>query len=340
MVMWVMSDRAIPRSYRMMEGFGVHTFRLVNAAGESSLVKFHWKPKLGAHSLVWDEAQLIAGRDPDFHRRDLWEPSRAAPSRSSSSACRWCPRRTRCAYGFDLLDPTKLLPEELVPVRLVGKMTLTRNPANFFSEVEQVAFCVANLVPGIDVTDDPLLQARLFSYLDTQLTRLGGPNFAETADQPADRPGAQPPAGRLRTARRSPRRRPTTTRTRIGGGVPQAAGGPRAPSRTCASASTARSCASAAAASPTTSARPRCSSNSLSGPERQHLIDAFRFELGKVDAPRGAQPRRRRRSSRRCRWRSPARWPRRSACRRPAAGTTCRRTRPANRPRRPPSAWR
>ncbi len=185
---WNMSDRGIPRSYRTMEGFGVHTFRLLNAAGETSLVKFHWKPVLGVHSLVWEEAQMLAGLDPDFHRRDL------ADAIESGAFPQWelgvqvfedTPEQT--FQGIDLLDPTKIVPEEDAPVQPIGLMTLTANPTNYFAETEQVAFHVGNLVPGIDVTDDPLLQARLFSYVDTQLTRLGGPNFHQI---PINRPHA------------------------------------------------------------------------------------------------------------------------------------------------------
>ncbi len=185
MVMWVMSDRAIPRSYRMMEGFGVHTFRLIDAEGVARLVKFHWKPLLGTHSLVWEEAQQIAGKDPDYHRRDLWEAIESGNPVEYELGLQVIPEADAQKYGFDMLDPTKLLPEELVPVERVGKLVLDRNPTNFFAEVEQVAFCVGNVVPGIDFTNDPLLQARLFSYLDTQITRLGGPNFAEL---PINRP--------------------------------------------------------------------------------------------------------------------------------------------------------
>ena len=185
MVMWVMSDRALPRSYRMMEGFGVHTFRLVDARGKSSFVKFHWKPILGAHSLLWDEAQKISGKDPDFHRRDLWEAIECGNYPEYELGLQIIPEKDEHAFDFDLLDPTKLVPEELVPVRRVGKMTLDRNPANFFAETEQIAFCVGNVVPGIDFSNDPLLHARLFSYLDTQLLRLGGPNFTEI---PINRP--------------------------------------------------------------------------------------------------------------------------------------------------------
>jgi catalase len=187
MVMWLMSDRGIPRSYRMMEGFGVHTFKLVNVRGEVKLCKFHWKPLLGAHSLIWDEAQKIAGKDPDFHRRDLWEAIEAGQFPEYELGLQVVDEKDELAFGFDLLDATKVLPEELVPVRRVGKMVLDRNPDNFFAETEQIAFCVQNLVPGIDVSNDPLMQARLFSYLDTQLTRLGGPNFHQL---PINRPVA------------------------------------------------------------------------------------------------------------------------------------------------------
>jgi catalase len=185
---WNMSDRGIPRSYRTMEGFGVHTFRCVNAEGTTSLVKFHWKPKLGVHSLTWEEAQLLGGMDPDFHRRDLYDAieSGAFPQwELGVQVFEDTPEET--FGGIDLLDPTKLVPEELAPVQPIGLLTLTHNPTNFFAETEQVAFHVGHLVPGIDVTNDPLLQARLFSYLDTQLTRLGGPNFAQI---PINRPHA------------------------------------------------------------------------------------------------------------------------------------------------------
>jgi catalase len=177
MVMWVMSDRAIPRSLRMMEGFGVHTFRFVNAEGASSFVKFHWKPLLGVHGLAWDEAQKLAGKDADFHRRDLWDAIEGGDFPEWELGVQIIPEGDEFKYGFDLLDPTKLVPEELVPVTRIGKMTLNRNPDNFFAETEQAAFHPGHIVPGIDFTNDPLLQGRLFSYTDTQLIRLGGPNF-------------------------------------------------------------------------------------------------------------------------------------------------------------------
>ena len=179
MLMWAMSDRAIPRSLRMMEGFGVHTFRFVNASGASHFVKFHWKPKLGIHGLAWDEAQKLAGKDADFHRRDLWEAIDKGNFPEWELGVQVVAEADEESFDFDLLDPTKLIPEERVPVRLIGRMVLNRNPANFFAETEQVAFHPGHVVPGIDFSNDPLLQGRLFSYTDTQLTRLGGPNFHE-----------------------------------------------------------------------------------------------------------------------------------------------------------------
>ena len=179
MIMWVMSDRAIPRSLRMMEGFGVHSFRLINEAGKSVFVKFHWKPLLGVHSVVWDEAQIISGKDPDFHRRDLFDAIESGAFPEWELGIQVVGEKDEHKYPFDLLDPTKLIPEELVPVQRIGKMVLNRNPDNFFAETEQVAFHPGHLVPGIDFTNDPLLQGRLFSYTDTQLSRLGSPNFHE-----------------------------------------------------------------------------------------------------------------------------------------------------------------
>ncbi|KFF02679.1 catalase [Flavobacterium reichenbachii] len=179
MIMWTMSDRAIPRSYRMMEGFGVHTFRLVNAENQSVFVKFHWKPKLGTHAVAWDEAQKISGKNPDFHRQDLWDAIEMGNFPEWELGVQVIPAEDEHKYDFDLLDPTKIVPEELVPVTIVGRMVLDKNPDNFFSETEQIAFHPGHVVPGIDFSNDPLLQGRLFSYTDTQLTRLGGPNFHE-----------------------------------------------------------------------------------------------------------------------------------------------------------------
>ena len=179
MIMWAMSDRAIPRSLRMMEGFGVHTFRLVNEAGRSCFVKFHWKPLLGVHAVAWDEATRISGKDPDFHRRDLWESIDNKAFPEWELGVQIVQEKDEHSFPFDLLDPTKLIPEEMVPVKIIGKMTLNRNPDNFFAETEQVAFHPGHLVPGIDFSNDPLLQGRLFSYTDTQLSRLGSVNFHE-----------------------------------------------------------------------------------------------------------------------------------------------------------------
>lgn len=178
-IMWVMSDRAIPRSLRMMEGFGVHTFRFINKKNESHFVKFHWKPKLGTHAVVWDEAQKISGKNSDFHRQDLWEAIENGNFPEWELGVQIIPEADEHKFEFDLLDPTKIVPEETVPVTIIGKMVLNRNPDNFFAETEQVAFHPGHIVPGIDFTNDPLLQGRLFSYTDTQLSRLGSPNFHE-----------------------------------------------------------------------------------------------------------------------------------------------------------------
>lgn len=187
MIMWVMSDRAIPRSLRMMEGFGIHTFRLINDQGKSVFVKFHWKPLLGVHSVAWDEAQKISGKNADFHRLDLFEAIESGAFPEWEFGIQVIPEEDEHKYPFDLLDPTKIVPEELVPVLPVGKLTLNRNPDNFFAETEQVAFHPGHIVPGIDFTNDPLLQGRLFSYTDTQLSRLGSANFHEL---PINRPTA------------------------------------------------------------------------------------------------------------------------------------------------------
>ncbi|MGI8663495.1 MAG: catalase [Acidimicrobiales bacterium] len=283
MLMWVMSDRAIPRSYRTMEGFGVHTFRLVNAAGRSSLVKFHWKPVAGIHSLVWEESQKLGGIDPDFHRRDLWNAIESGAFPQWDFGVQVMPDSQEQTFeGIDLLDPTKIVPEELCPVRLVGRMTLDSNPSNFFAETEQVAFHPGHVVPGIDLTDDPLLHARLFSYLDTQITRLGGPNFAQL---PINRPGAavndnlrdgfgQQAVHTGRTAY-SP--------NSIGAGCPFATG--------------TEGYVHFPEAVEGTKARQRAQSfddhfsqatlfwESLSGTERDHEVAAFSFELSKVADP-------------------------------------------------------
>ncbi len=185
MIMWVMSDRAIPRSYRMMEGFGVHTFRLVNEAGESRFVKFHWRPVQGTSAVLWDEAVKICGADQDYHRRDLFEAIQKGYFPEFELGFQVFDQKMADSLPFDVLDATKIVPEEVIPLEMVGKMTLDRNPDNFFAETEQVAFCPSHVVPGIDFSEDPLLQGRLFSYLDTQLKRLGSPNFHQI---PINRP--------------------------------------------------------------------------------------------------------------------------------------------------------
>src|ERR1700720_3745296 len=177
MAMWIMSDRTIPRSFRFMEGFGVHTFRLVNAQGKSTFVKFHWKPKLGLQSVVWNEAVKINGADPDFHRRDLWNTIQSGSYPEWELGLQLFDDAFAEKFSFDVLDATKIIPEEEVPIRKVGRLVLDRCVDNFFAETAQVAFCTNNIVPGIDFSNDPLLQGRNFSYLDTQLKRLGGPNF-------------------------------------------------------------------------------------------------------------------------------------------------------------------
>ena len=283
MVMWLMSDRAIPRSYRMMEGFGVHTFRLVNAEGQAHLVKFHWKPLLGTHSLVWDESQKLSGKDPDFHRRDLWDAIEAGNFPEYELGLQLVPEEDALKYGFDLLDATKVLPEEQVPVQRVGKLTLDRNPDNFFAETEQVAFCVANVVPGIDFTNDPLLQARLFSYLDTQLTRLGGPNFAEL---PINQPVApvhnhqQDGFGRQTI----PTSRANYHPNSLGGGCPFLAN-PRAAFTHRQERVDGRKIRERSESFNDHFSQATLFYKSLSKPEQQHLVAALEFEIGKVERP-------------------------------------------------------
>jgi catalase len=282
MIMWLMSDRAIPRSYRMMEGFGVHTFRLINAKGESNFVKFHWKPLLGVHSVAWDEAQNISGKDPDFHRRDLWEAIEAGAFPEWEFGVQIIPEKDEHKFEFDLLDPTKIVPEELVPVQRIGKMTLNRNPDNFFAETEQVAFHVGHVVPGIDFTNDPLMQGRLFSYTDTQLIRLGGPNFHEI---PINRPVVP-----VHNNQRDGHMRQQINAGRVsyhpnslGGGCPfqakmEEGGFASYPERIDSVKIRERSKSFFDHFS-----QARLFFNSQSDPEKNHLIDALSFELGKVE---------------------------------------------------------
>ncbi|GGM89935.1 catalase [Dyadobacter beijingensis] len=281
MVMWAMSDRALPRSYRMMEGFGVHTFRFVNAEGVSSFVKFHWKPLLGVHSVAWDEAQKISGKDPDFHRRDLWDAIESGNFPEWELGVQIVPEEDEFKFEFDLLDPTKLIPEELVPVQRIGKMTLNRNPDNFFAETEQVAFHLGHVVPGIDFSNDPLLQGRLFSYTDTQLSRLGGPNFQEI---PINRPIVP-----VFNNQRDGHMRQTINKgkasygpNKIGDNFPQQAkasegGFTSYPERIDARKVRARSKSFFDHFS-----QAKLFFNSQSDPEKDHIVDALSFELGKV----------------------------------------------------------
>ncbi len=283
MIMWVMSDRALPRSYRMMEGFGVHTFRLVNAEGVSHFVKFHWKPLLGVHSVAWDEAQNISGKDPDFHRRDLWDAIESGNFPEWELGLQIVPEEDEFKFEFDLLDPTKIIPEELVPVIRVGKMTLNRNPENFFAETEQSAFHIGHVVPGIDFTNDPLLQGRLFSYTDTQLIRLGGPNFQEI---PINRPIVP-----VHNNQRDGYMRQTINRGKVsygpntlGDNYPLQAkasegGFTSYPERIDARKIRARSKSFLDHFS-----QAKLFFNSQSDPEKNHIVDALSFELGKVQS--------------------------------------------------------
>jgi catalase len=282
MVMWVMSDRALPRSFRMMEGFGVHTFRFIDDAGNSRFVKFHWKPLLGTHAVAWDEAQKISGKDPDFLRRDLWDAIEQGNYPEWELGVQVIDDSREHDFDFDLLDPTKLVPEELVPVERIGRLVLNRNPDNFFAETEQVAFHPGHIVPGIDFTNDPLLQGRLFSYTDTQLKRLGGPNFHEI---PINRPIAP-----VHNNQRDGHMRQTINRGKvsyepnsIGGGCPMQA----------------RSVDGGFTTFPEpmegTKIRARSEKffdhfsqaamfvNSQSPAEKDHMVEALRFELGKVE---------------------------------------------------------
>jgi catalase len=284
MLTWVMSDRAIPRSLRMIEGFGIHTFRMVNKKGQSTFVKFHWRPKAGAASVIWDEAVKINGADPDFHRRDLFEAIEKGDFPEWEFCIQSFDQDAADSFEFDVLDPTKLIPEEVVPLEVIGNMVLNRNADNFFAETEQVAFHPGNVVPGIDFTNDPLLQGRLFSYTDTQLLRLGGPNFHELEiNRPRcpmrnfQRDGLKRqlvPTGRVAYEPNSlepagPRENPDlgyTTRPTQDGKDEQ---GNKLRIR------------------PESFAdhysQPRMFFRSMSEPEQRHIVGAFAFELGKVE---------------------------------------------------------
>ncbi len=283
-VMWAMSDRGIPRSYRMMQGFGVHTFRFVNERGQVHRVKFHWKPLLGTHALVWEEAQQLAGKDADFHRRDLWDAIASGAFPEYELGVQLIREEDAEAFPIDLLDPTKLVPEEMVPVVPIGRMVLDRNPENFFAETEQAAFHPGHIVPGIDFTDDPLLQGRLFSYTDTQLIRLGGPNFHEI---PVNRPHAA-----VNNLQRDGFMRHTIHSGRIAyepSGIDD--GSPRQASPT------EGGFESTLANTVGPKQRDRSASffdhfsqarlfwNSQTPVEQAHIASAFQFELGKLEAP-------------------------------------------------------
>ncbi|WP_132052318.1 catalase [Pseudocnuella soli] len=282
MIFWAMSDRALPRSYAMMEGFGVHTFRLINEAGVSHFVKFHWKPTLGVHSLVWDETQKLAGKDPDFNRRDLWEAIEKEAFPEYELGLQIIPESDEFAFDFDILDATKIWPEELVPVQPVGKMILNRNPDNYFQETEQVAFHPGHLVPGIDFSNDPLLQGRLFSYLDTQLIRLGGPNFAEI---PINRP--QVPVvnnqqdGYMR--QNNMKRKVNYSPNSLGGGCPYAAGADMGAFTHYAERIDGHKIKQRSESFNDHFTQARLFYNSVSKAEQMHILEAFQFELGKVD---------------------------------------------------------
>jgi catalase len=284
MIMWAMSDRAIPRSLRMMEGFGVHTFRFVDAKGGSRFVKFHWKPLQGMHSVLWDEAKKISGNDPDFHRRDLWEAIDSGAFPEWEFGVQIVEEKDENKFDFDLLDPTKLIPEEMVPVQRIGKLTLNRNPDNFFAETEQVAFHPGHIVPGIDFTNDPLLQGRLFSYTDTQLSRLGSPNFHEI---PINRSLApvhnNQRDGHMRQAvnRGDTSYQPNTIR----GGCPMQAGRDMGGFTSFAERIDARKVRGRAEKFFDHYSQAALFFRSQSQPEKDHIVSALRFELGKVTRP-------------------------------------------------------
>lgn len=282
MLLWQMSDRAIPRSYRTMQGFGVHTFRLINRMGDAIFCKFHWNPIAGTHSLVWDEAAKLMGADPDFHRRDLWEAIEQGAYPQWELGLQLFTEVQAESWGFDVLDATKLIPEELVPVRPVGRMTLHRNPDNFFAETEQVAFCAAHVIPGIDFSNDPLLQGRIHSYIDTQLTRLGGPNFHEIP--------INSPVNQVHNNQRDGMHRQAIHRGRVsyepnslGGGCPYQAGHQGF-------ASFAENISGDKLRSKPEQfaehyAQAQLFYESQTPAEQRHIINAFRFELSKVQTP-------------------------------------------------------
>ncbi len=287
MLMWAMSDRALPRSYATMQGFGVHTFRLVNDDGDSVFVKFHWEPKFGTHSMVWDEAVKISGADPDFHRRDLWERIETGAFPEWELGLQIFTEEQADKFSFDILDPTKIVPEELVPVRKVGRLVLDRNPDNFFAETEQVAFCAAHVVPGIDFSNDPLLAGRIHSYVDTQISRLGGPNFHEI---PINAPVAQVHNNQRDGMHRQaiPRGRVSYEPNSLGGGCPFQAGAAQGFVSVSARIS-AKEEQGKVRAKPEKFADHYTQATlfyeSQTPAEQAHIVNAFRFELSKVTVP-------------------------------------------------------
>ncbi|MCC5911924.1 MAG: catalase [Clostridiaceae bacterium] len=281
MIMWLLSDRAIPRSFRMMEGFGVNTFRFVNEEGKARFVKFHWKPLLGVHSLVWDEAQKLAGKDPDFHRKDLWDAINMGQYPEYELGVQMLEEEEEFNFDFDILDPTKFWPEELIPVKPIGKMILNRNVENFFAETEQAAFHPGHIVPGIDFSNDPLLQGRLFSYLDTQLIRLGGPNFHEI---PINRPVAP-----IHNNQRDGYHRMTIDRGAVSyspnslqNNAPEPASDQEGGYVHYAEKVEGRKVRQRSESFQDHYRQATLFWNSMSPPEKQHIIDAFHFEVGNV----------------------------------------------------------
>ena len=277
---WAMSDRAIPRSLRMMEGFGIHTYRLINDKGESHFVKFHWKPVLGVHSVTWDEAVKINGADADFHRRDLWEAIESGQYPEWELGFQIVPEADEHKYEFDLLDPTKLIPEEMVPVTIVGKMTLNRNPENFFAETEQVAFLPGNIVPGIDFSNDPLLQGRIFSYRDTQLSRLGSPNFHQIPiNRPIGETHNNQRDGHMQT--RIPKGQTAYFPNTLGGGCPHLSKIAEGAFSSYEERIDANKIRTRSESFIDFFSQPALFYRSLADWEKQHVADAYSFELGK-----------------------------------------------------------
>jgi catalase len=282
MLMWVMSDRAIPRSYRMMQGFGVHSYRLVTAEGDAQFVKFHWRPTMGTHSLVWDEAVKLAGADPDYHRRDLWDAIEGGDYPEWELGLQLFSEEEAERFSFDVLDATKLIPEELVPLIPVGRLVLNRNPDNFFAETEQVAFCTSNVIPGIDFSNDPLLAGRIHSYVDTQLSRLGGPNFHEIP--------INAPLAAVHNNQRDGLHRQTVHRGRVayepnslGGGCPFQGG--RAGFVSFPQPTSGEKLRGKPEKFAEHYAQARLFYESQSPVEQAHILGAFRFELSKVTVP-------------------------------------------------------